>query len=135
MANRIRGFARMLSTAKASTRKEGFCRMFSSSGADKNPKPKVEYDYYTERMKEIFGDTDYRTLTLAERRKMIDRRIFREFGARALKTLSIVAAVGVTGFCALELYPSYRKDTCGRNEQNEDRHVLQLEPVPMKFKR
>ncbi|KAI3940027.1 hypothetical protein MKW98_029803 [Papaver atlanticum] len=98
MANRLRGFARMLSTAKNSTIKEGFSRRVSSSAgkSTKNHKGDAPMDYVSEQMKEIFGDIDYGTLTYAERKKIMTRYVNREVDIEALKILSMSLAIGLT---------------------------------------
>ncbi|MCL7033934.1 hypothetical protein MKW94_014747, partial [Papaver nudicaule] len=103
----LRGLARMLSTAMNSTRKEGFSRMFSSSAAEKNLKPKGEY--LSERMKEIYGDIDYRTLTPAQRQKIIDRQVTREVASLIMKGLSAGVAIGLAINFAFGLYPFHQK--------------------------
>ncbi|KAI3858583.1 hypothetical protein MKX03_005631 [Papaver bracteatum] len=112
MANRLRGFARMLSTAKNSTRKEGFSRRVSSSAgkSTKNHKGDAPMDYVSKQMKEIFGDIDYGTLTYSEREKIITRHANREVDIQALKILSMGVAIGLTvtslvGYCSVGWYP------------------------------
>ncbi|KAI3872141.1 hypothetical protein MKW98_011633, partial [Papaver atlanticum] len=89
MANRFRGFARMLSTANNSTRKEGFGRRFSST-VEKPPKD----DFDNELTKKIFGDSELHRAR-AERNKMLDSQPDSEFKMIALKGLSIGAAMGL----------------------------------------
>ncbi|MCL7042679.1 hypothetical protein MKW94_004127 [Papaver nudicaule] len=92
MANRLRGFTKMLSTAKNSTRKEGFCRMYSSSSDAENGPGS---DYLRSYMKEIYGDIDYRTLTYAQRDKIIQKHVNKELYIEAAKGLAVVAVFGV----------------------------------------
>ncbi|MCL7029528.1 hypothetical protein MKW94_000397 [Papaver nudicaule] len=103
MANRLRGFAKMLSTAKNSTCKER--RMFSS-GAESNAKGV----YLSERMKEIYGDMDYRTLTSAQKDKIVQRHVNRELNIEFMKALSTGAAIGLAINFAFGLWPFHRKD-------------------------
>ncbi|MCL7036303.1 hypothetical protein MKW94_011780, partial [Papaver nudicaule] len=100
MANRLRGFTKMLSTAKNSTRKEGFCRMYSSSssGAENGP----GNDYLRRYMKEFYGDIDYRTLTHAQKTKIIQKHVNKELTIEAAKGLAAVAVFGVAFNYAVE---------------------------------
>ncbi|MCL7022579.1 hypothetical protein MKW94_014787 [Papaver nudicaule] len=77
MANRLGGFAKVLSTAKNSTRKEGFRRRFCSAA------------------EKVFGDIDYRSLTDAQMQKFMDRKVGRELTIRILKAVSIGSALGL----------------------------------------
>ncbi|XP_026454885.1 uncharacterized protein LOC113356089 isoform X2 [Papaver somniferum] len=72
MANRFRGFGRMLSTAKNTTRKEGFA-------------PPI--DYVSERMKQIVGD-NYRELTFAQQKEAITKRVNKRVDNEMIKAIS-----------------------------------------------
>ncbi|KAI3860911.1 hypothetical protein MKW92_017225 [Papaver armeniacum] len=100
MATRFRGFVRMLSGAKNSTKKEGSGGMLSST-AQESPKG----DYYSERMKEIYG-ADYAKLSDAEMEKIYTRRVNREFNNNVIEGLFIGLAIGsVYGYFAYGWYP------------------------------
>ncbi|RZC54015.1 hypothetical protein C5167_012865 [Papaver somniferum] len=87
MANRFRGFAMMLSTAKNSTRKEGSGRMFSST-AQESPK---------ERMKNTSGDINYEDT---------DTRTTRNFYLNVSKGASVGLTIGtIYGYFVYGWYP------------------------------
>ncbi|MCL7025601.1 hypothetical protein MKW94_012224 [Papaver nudicaule] len=93
MANRLRGFARMFSTAKNSTRTEGFGGRKFSSTAEKSTKIPKE-DFYHEYTKDTYGE-NYESLTYAERKKISTKRINRQVDRDMIKVLSIGVAGGV----------------------------------------
>ncbi|KAI3868455.1 hypothetical protein MKW92_017999 [Papaver armeniacum] len=85
MAIRFRGFARMLSTAKNSTRKEGLCRICSSA-VQESPK---------ERMKNTSGDINYE-----------DTRTTRNFYLNVSKGASVGLTIGtIYGYFVYGWYP------------------------------
>ncbi|MCL7050066.1 hypothetical protein MKW94_022402 [Papaver nudicaule] len=125
MANRFRGFARMLSTAKNSTSKGGLGgRMFSSEAkkSTKIPKYDVPNDYFmSDRMKVIFAGKDYHSLTPAQRIKIINRHVDIEM----IKSISCGAAVALTlchlyGYFAYGFYP-FQEDPLGENKDYRSR--------------
>ncbi|RZC93856.1 hypothetical protein C5167_016551 [Papaver somniferum] len=115
MANKLRGFARMLTNAKNSTRKEGFSRTFSS---------------FAEKSTEKQGDVGLDKIKLAQRTKAINREVDIEM----IQLLSASVAGGVVLGC---LYSYFLRgwnpfeDTPGR-DKDYGNHALQVQP---KFKR
>ncbi|KAI3874044.1 hypothetical protein MKW92_034121 [Papaver armeniacum] len=91
MGTKFMGFARMLSTAKNSTRKEGFGRMFSS---EVQKPPKVDMD----------------TLTRSQRNKIIEEEVDARFRDDAVKGLCSGSMFGlvlgiVYGYVGFGWYP------------------------------
>ncbi|KAI3843628.1 hypothetical protein MKX03_002124 [Papaver bracteatum] len=115
MATRFRGFARMLSTAKNSTKKEGLCRICSSA-VEESPK---------ERMMNTSGDIDYQDIA---------RRANKEFYINVGKGASVGVTLGIIyNYFVIGWYPF--KDTIEGGKYHRN-HALQPETVhAMKFKR
>ncbi|MCL7035895.1 hypothetical protein MKW94_005207 [Papaver nudicaule] len=99
MANGFRGFARMLSTARNSSGKEGFRRMFSSAAEESIKIPK---------------DAAPVELTAAERIK----RISRDVDWSMMKSIATGLAAGLV-ICQVFFAPLLKKDTLGADKDNE----------------
>ncbi|MCL7042305.1 hypothetical protein MKW94_013423 [Papaver nudicaule] len=130
MANGFRGFARMMSTVKNSTRKEGLGRMFSSKAQksttiQKDAAPPL---YWAEKMKKAYGDRDPASLTEAERYRVIKRQVYIE----VFTGVSVGSALGLTFvYIATGWYPYQATIWGDKNHalEAELHHALEAEAM------